>query len=260
MSGRSERDGSRTGRFAGKVALVTGAASGIGRATALRLAEESAALVVCDVQSEALEQTAKDARELGAEAVAQLCDVTDPAAARAAVTRASAEFGRLDVLCNVAGILHWHHSHELPLEVWNRVMEVNVTGTFLVTQAAIPALLETGGNVVTVSSTAALAGQAWTLAYSASKGAVLSMMKTLAVEYAEQGIRFNAVCPANIETPIQETFQLPEGANPKLLRRITSLSKARPPEDCASVIAFLASNDAIHVNGEHVRVDGATLS
>ena len=199
-------------------------------------------------------------RALGAEAVAQLCDVTDPAAARAAVTRASAEFGRLAVLCNVAGILHWHHSHELPLEVWNRVMEVNVTGTFLVTQAAIPALLETGGNVVTVSSTAALAGQAWTLAYSASKGAVLSMMKTLAVEYAEQGIRFNAVCPAHIETPIQETFQLPEGANPKLLRRITSLSKARPPEDCASVIAFLASNDAIHVNGEHVRVDGATLS
>ncbi len=250
-------------RFAGKVAMVTGAASGIGRATALRLADEGATLLLLDVQAEALTQTAKDARQRGArgaEVTTDLCDVSDPEAARASVQKCLDACGRLDVLCNVAGISHWHHSHELPLEVWNRVLTVNLTETFLMTRAALPGLLESKGNIVNVSSTAALAGHPWLLAYSASKGAMLAMTMTLAVEYAQQGLRVNAVCPGSILTPMRDDFTLPEGANPKLLRRISSLTEPRPPEDCASVIAFLASDDAAHVNGEHVRVDGATLS
>jgi NAD(P)-dependent dehydrogenase (short-subunit alcohol dehydrogenase family) len=238
-------------RFEGKVALVTGAASGIGRATMERLVAEGARVVAVDVQ----------AVDAGDQVVGLAGDVSDPATAARAVAAAVDRFGRLDVLANVAGILRTAHTHEHSLEVWDQVLAVNLTGTFLCCRAAIPVMLEGGGGaIVNTSSTAALAGHPWAAAYSASKGGVLALTRVLAVEYAKRGIRANAVCPGSITTPITGDFDFPEGADGKLIHRIMSITRPEGPEVVAAAIAYLASDDARHVNGESLRVDGGTLS
>jgi NAD(P)-dependent dehydrogenase (short-subunit alcohol dehydrogenase family) len=247
-------------RFEGKVVLITGAASGIGRATAERLAEEGAKVVCADVQAEALEDTAKRVRELGSEVHSLLCDVSEPEAVSSAVRDTVERFGALHSVCNSAGVLRFGHTHEFPLEQWQRILSVNLTGTFLMCRAAIPHLLECGGNIVNIASTAALAGHPWTCAYSASKGGVLALTRGIAVEYGKQGLRANAVCPGSVTTPMHEEFSLPEGADIKLLKRIMPLDKFRGPETVAGAVAFLASDDAAHINGVALRVDGATLT
>jgi NAD(P)-dependent dehydrogenase (short-subunit alcohol dehydrogenase family) len=160
----------------------------------------------------------------------------------------------------VAGILHMEHTHELDLEDWNRVIAINLTGTFLMCKAALPHLLASGGNIINTSSTSALAGLPWGAAYGASKGGVLALTYALAVEYGKQGIRVNAVCPGSIMTPMTTRGALPEGADMSLLRRVVPIDKPRGPETVAGVMAFLASDDAVHINGEKIRVDGGTLS
>jgi NAD(P)-dependent dehydrogenase (short-subunit alcohol dehydrogenase family) len=247
-------------RFEDKVVLVTGAASGIGRATAERLAAEGARLLLADLQGPALEQTAKQVREAGADAHAVLCDVADPAAVQSCVAEAIARYASLDVLCNIAGILRFGHTHEFPLDAWTRILAVNLTGTFLMCREALPHLLRSRGNIVNMGSTAALAGHPWASAYSASKGGVVALTRTLAVEYGKQGLRANAICPGSISTPIQEAFHFPEGADRKLIYRMMPLDEFRGPETVASTVAFLASADAAHINGVALRVDGATLS
>jgi NAD(P)-dependent dehydrogenase (short-subunit alcohol dehydrogenase family) len=250
-------------RFEGKVALITGAASGIGRATAQRLAAEGAAVVCSDVQAEAVEETAKLVSEAGGTADALYCNVADPESVATAVRETLDRFGGLHVLCNIAGILQFGHTHEVSLDDWNRILGVNLTGTFLMCREALPHLLangEAGGCIVNTASTAALAGHPWTAAYSASKGGVLSFTYGLAVEYGKQGLRANAVCPGSITTPISDAFELPEGADRKLLYRIMPLDRFRGPESVSGAIAFLASGDAAHINGVGMRIDGATLS
>jgi NAD(P)-dependent dehydrogenase (short-subunit alcohol dehydrogenase family) len=247
-------------RFENKVVLISGAASGIGAATAERLADEGASLLVCDVQREALEAQAKKVEEKGVEVHAMLCDVSNPAEVEETVAATIARFGKLDVLCNVAGILQFGHTHEYALEDWNRIIGVNLTGTFLMCRAALPHLLETRGNIVNMGSTAGLRGHPWTCAYSASKGGVHALTAGIAIEYGRQGLRANTVCPGSIETPITKAFELPEGADRKLVYRIMPLDEPRGPETVASTVAFLASDDAAHINGVTLRVDGATLS
>ncbi|HEX4822318.1 MAG TPA: SDR family NAD(P)-dependent oxidoreductase [Acidimicrobiales bacterium] len=235
-------------RFEGRVAIVTGAASGIGRATADRLADEGATVVRADVAKEGLDDDAI------------VGDVSDPSFAPLLVAQTVDRHGRIDVLANVAGILRTANTHEHPLDTWDQVLAINLTGTFLCCRYAIPELLKTRGNIVNVSSTAALAGHPWAAAYSASKGGVLALTRTIAVEYGRRGVRCNAVCPGSIQTPITKDFDFPEGADMDLVRRIMALDKARGPETVAAAIAFLASDDAAHVNGDELRVDGGTLS
>ena len=246
-------------RFEGRVALVTGAGSGIGRATVVRLSSEGAAVVAVDVTEDGLAETAK---ECGEKAVVDTVvgDVSDRTLAARVVADLLERHGRLDVLANVAGILRTANTHEHNLDVWDQVLAVNLTGTFTFCQAAIPALLPTKGNIVNVSSTAALGGHPWAAAYSASKGGVLALTHVIAVEYAKQGLRCNAVAPGSIKTPITKQFDFPEGADFKLVERIMAIDHPRGPETVASTIAFLASDDAAHINGEHIRVDGGTLS
>jgi NAD(P)-dependent dehydrogenase (short-subunit alcohol dehydrogenase family) len=241
------------------VALVTGAGSGIGRATVHRLVDEGATVLAVDIAADGLAETAATASRPGA-VTAHPGDVTQPDLAPAAVAAASALAGRLDLLVNAAGILRFEHSHEADLDAWERVLAVNLTGTFRFCRAAIPALLDGGGAIVNVASTSSHFGHPWAAAYAASKGGVLALTKTLAVEYAKQGLRANAVCPGSIETPITAQFHLPDGADPKLLRRIMSPTGMAAPAVVAAAIAYLGSDDATHVNGEDLRIDGATHS
>ncbi|MSP17156.1 MAG: SDR family oxidoreductase [Myxococcales bacterium] len=232
-------------RFENKVALVTGAASGIGKATAARLAEEGATVATIDITEGA------DFR----------CDISDEAEVAATVTAILARFDRLDVVCNVAGVLRADHTHELSLENWNRIIRVNLTGTFLMCRATLPHLVKTKGNLVNTSSTAALGSHPWMAAYAASKGGILSMTRSIAVEYAKQGVRANCVCPGGVATPLHAQFRMPRGADPELLRGALPLTMPYAgPEHAASVIAFLASDDARYINGVEIRADGGALS
>lgn len=238
-------------RFEGRTAVVTGAASGIGRATVERLVAEGGTVVAVDIR-----------RPEGLQHVDTIVgDIGDPAVSQEAVGRAVEQGGGLDVLANVAGILRTARSHEHRLDVWDQVLRVNLTGTFLACQAAIPAMLERGGGaIVNTSSTAGLAGHPWAAAYSASKGGVLALTRTLAVEYARDGIRTNAVCPGSIDTAIANDFEFPDGVDTRLVKRMMALDHPRGPDTVAAAIAYLASDDAAHVNGESLRVDGGTLA
>lgn len=246
-------------RFEDKVAIITGAASGIGRATALRLASEGAAIYCVDLQEDMLNDTAAQVRELGAKAEISVCNVTEETQVKATVQGCVDIFGKIDHLTNMAGILRFDHFHELSLTDFNKIMAVNVTGCFLICREAIPHLIETQGNIVNAASTSALKGVPWAVAYSGSKGAVLAMTRSMAVEYADQGLRANCVCPGDIETPMTSpTF--PEGADLAKFQRNMSLTGFKGPEVVAGVIAMLASDDGKHITGEYIRMDGGALS
>jgi meso-butanediol dehydrogenase / (S,S)-butanediol dehydrogenase / diacetyl reductase len=231
-------------RFEGKVVLVTGAASGIGKATATRLAEEGGTVVTLDV----------------ADGVDIKCDISDEQQVADAMAAVIAKHDRLDVLCNVAGVLRSDHTHEIKLADWDRIIRINLTGTFLMCRAAIPHLLKSKGNIVNTSSTSALGSHPWMAAYAASKGGILSMTRVIAVEYAKQGLRANCVCPGGINTPLHGQFRMPKNADLELLRGAMPLVPQVGPEYAASVIAFLASDDAKYMNGAEIRADGGALS
>ncbi len=139
-------------------------------------------------------------------------------------------------------------------------MQVNLTGTFLMCKAALPHLIESSGNIVNTSSTAALAGLPYGAAYAASKGGVQALTRALAVEYAKRGVRANSVCPGSVQTGMTSRSILPEGMDFSLIQRLIPLDQPRGPETVAGVIAMLASEDAAHINGEEIRVDGGTLA
>ena len=262
-------------RFEGKVALITGAASGIGRATAERLASEGASLFLVDVSKAGLEETVKRCKQsaqrgeaersnpgtaAGAAVEGTPCDVSREEEVNDAVARCLDRFGQLDVLVNVAGILLLAHTHETTLAQWQKVLDVNLTGTFLFCKAALPHLLASRGNIVNTASTSALNGMPYGAAYGASKGGVLALTRALAVEYGGKGVRVNAICPGSIKTPMGSGGNLPKDVNWELVKRAMPLDKPRGPEVVASVVAMLASQDGEHVNGESIRMDGGTLA
>jgi meso-butanediol dehydrogenase/(S,S)-butanediol dehydrogenase/diacetyl reductase len=242
-------------RFNGRVALVTGAASGIGRATAQRLAEEGAAVFIADIDDNGLGETAA-AMPADRSASARL-DVGDAANCQSVVDACIDRFGRLDVLCNIAGIPLCEHVTSITDAQWQRQLDVNLSGVFYMTRAALPELEKTGGNVVNMSSSAGLVGQAYNSAYCATKAGVLMFTKALALEYAHRGVRANAVCPGHVKTPLTANFSMPEGAEMSLMARLNSLLEGAEPEEIASAIAYLASEEARFVTGAALPIDGA---
>lgn len=247
-------------RFTGKVVLVTGAGSGIGRAAAERLAAEGGSVFCVDLNLDSATETVGLIAAAGGTALAHRCDVSDEAQVQACVDACVAEFGSLSVLVHMAGLLKFEWTHEMSLAAWQQVIDINLTGTFLLCRAALPHLIESQGNIVNAASTAALAGLPWGAAYSASKGGVLAMTRSMAVEYAKQGVRANAVCPGDIKTNMTVDISMPANMDPALLTRISSLNGPKGPEVVAGVIAMLASEDGAHITGESIRMDGGTLA
>jgi NAD(P)-dependent dehydrogenase (short-subunit alcohol dehydrogenase family) len=239
--------------------LITGAAAGSGRACAERLASEGASLFLTDVALEGLEETGKRASALGAVVETRRCDVGSEEEVNAAVEACVARFGRLDGLANIAGIILLERMEKITLAQFERVLRVNLTGTFLACKAALPHLLATKGAIVNTASTSALAGMPYGAAYGTSKGGVLALTHTIAVEYGKRGVRCNAICPGSIKTAMGSNV-LPSDPDWDLVRRAMPLDKARGPEVVASVVALLLSEDGVHINGESIRMDGGTLA
>jgi NAD(P)-dependent dehydrogenase (short-subunit alcohol dehydrogenase family) len=240
--------------------MVTGAASGIGRASAERIAAEGGSVFCVDLNGEALAAVVDDITGTGGEAAARVCDIASEQAVRDCVADCIARYGSLYALVNMAGLLRFDDTAELDAVAWQKIIDVNLTGTMLLCREALPHLVQTGGSIVNAASTAALAGLPCGAAYSASKGGVLAMTRSIAVEYAKRGVRANCVCPGDINTGMTGQIVFPPTMDHSLISRIMSLSGARGPEVVAGVIAMLASEDGIHINGEDIRVDGGTLA
>ncbi len=243
-------------RFTDKAVLVTGAASGIGRATALRLASEGATVFACDLDADGLETLRGEIAGAGGRAVVRPLDVRDRAACRSTVADAVASLGGLDVLCNVAGVLRGGRVTDVTDEDWDLLLAVNLTAVFTLSAAAVPALLERGGCIVNMASAAGLGGQAYTSVYAATKAGVVSLTKSMALEYGKQGLRVNAVCPGGVMTPMARSFQPPEDADRELFARLLPLVPPARPDEIAAAVAYLASAEARYVNGASLSIDG----
>lgn len=235
-------------RLEGKVAIVTGAASGIGRATAARFAAEGARVTAIDLDERAVHEA------LGKHVLALGADVANPAAVASAIAQTKSAFGRIDVLAHYAGITRDAMSWKMELDAWEDVLRVNLTGTFIVAKAVASEMRQagTGGSIVLTSSRSYL-GNIGQANYAASKGGVVSLMRTMALEYGKSNIRVNALAPGYIETPM--TAVIPQKLREAAIDT-TPLKRAGSADEVASVALFLASDDASYVTGVVLAVDG----
>ncbi|MEK2489709.1 SDR family NAD(P)-dependent oxidoreductase [Kitasatospora purpeofusca] len=250
-------------RFEGRNVLITGGGSGIGRATVHRILAEGGRVVAVDVSEDGLKSTLDRATADGTadRLTTAVLDVSDEAAVRTVVGEAVAALGGLDVLVNAAGILRSAHTHETSLDFWNRIVAVNLTGTFLMTREALPALLAGGkGVVVNFSSTSAAFAHPYMAAYAATKGGIQSFTHAIAAEYAKQGLRAVCVAPGSIDSGMTNNPGLPADADFGLLAKLSpALGQGfAGPETVAGVIAMLASDDGAFVTGTELRIDGGT--
>jgi len=246
----------------GKVAIVTGASAGIGKAAALALAEEGAAVVIADVAVERSEQVARDIRHKGGRARFVRTDVSDDASVAAMVERTVEELGGLDLAFNNAGIEGSPGvTHECAPENWHRTLAVNLTGVWSCMRHEIPPMLERGGgSIVNCSSVAGLVGFATIPAYVASKHGVVGLTKTAALEYAEQGIRVNAVCPGVIDTEMVTRFTGHQPDAEAALVASEPVGRMGHPEEIADAVVWLCSPRSSFVTGQAIAVDGGFVA
>jgi NAD(P)-dependent dehydrogenase (short-subunit alcohol dehydrogenase family) len=243
------------------VAVVTGSGSGIGRATARRLAAEGAAVACLDLAEDAIAAVTSEINDeaagAGGRAIALPCDVTDESAVARAVAAAKSELGEITNLCNIAGIGGFAHTPEQSLSGWDKIIAVNLTGTFLMCREVLPGMIEHGGAIVNTVSTAGIIGQPYSAAYCASKGGVKMLTKALAVEYMARGVRVNGVAPGGVDTPIIHNFGPPKDSDWKLIERLMTPIGFAYPHEIAGAFAYLGSHEADYVTGAILSIDGA---
>ncbi len=250
-----------TGRLDDAVALITGAGSGIGRSSAQLFAREGAIVAAADIDARAAADTVDLIETDGGNGVAFSVDVTDPASTEALAAAVLARFGHIDVLFNNAGIAGVGALHETSIDLWDRVMAVNVRGVFLVARAVLPAMIDArSGSIINMSSTIAEIGLADRASYAASKGAVLALTRQMQADYARYGVRVNALLPGTIHTPfvdryLAESYDDPVAGLAALKKRQLTGDLGRP-EDVAAAALFLASDESRFVLGSGMFVDG----
>jgi len=247
-------------RLRKKVAVITGAGSGIGRATALLFSEEGAKVAIVDIDKEMGQQTTDIIRKRGQEALFIPTDITDPSQVKSMVENVTHTYGRIDILVNNAGIYDQGDIVNTDEEKWDRIMNVNVRAAFLCCKYCIPKMIKTGGGVIiNVSSEAGIVAIKNQVAYNVSKAGLISLTKSIAVDFAPQNIRANCVCPGTTETPLV-TAALTEQAHPEKIRR--ELEETRPanrlgkPEEIAYGIVYLASDESPYATGAVLSIDG----
>lgn len=253
------------GRVGGKVALVTGAASGIGRVCAETLAREGARVALVDIDVEGARNVVDGIAAAGGESIALQADVSVEAEIEAAVAEAAASLGGLHVLLNNAAITDPRHQRrdasllELEVEVWDRTLAVDLRGAMLACKHAVPRMLESGGgSIINISSNSALAGDTSLMAYASAKGGLNSLTRSVATEFGKQGIRCNAVSPAHIDSPSLRANLAPEVV--EMLREQCLTTRLGTPQDVANLVLYLASDEAAFITGQVMRVDGGALS
>jgi len=249
-------------RFVGKRAIVTGAASGIGKASAVRLAEEGAHVICTDIQEEALNATVKEIRDAGGKADAVVADISQWETVEAMIESAVEKLGGgLDILVNVAGMGGFVRTELEDPKRFDKLLSINLYGPFYTVRAAVKYLLESKGNVVNVASIAGVAAHPYAAAYCASKGGLVMMTKALAMEYAATGVRFNAICPGGIKTPMLKVFDpstVPD-ANMQLFMRMMMLNgRFADPSEIAGTVAYVASDEASFMTGSVLLNDGGS--
>jgi meso-butanediol dehydrogenase/(S,S)-butanediol dehydrogenase/diacetyl reductase len=243
-------------RFDDKTALLTGVASGVGRATALRLASEGAQIYGLDVNADGMLETQADIEADGGTMTGRTTDVRVVAECRAAVEDCVAEFGGIDILGNIAGIANQRHVHQVTEEDWDLMNDINVKGMFFLTQAALPHVIEREGNIINIASNAGLMGQAYTVPYCATKGAVVNMTRALAMEFVKHPIRINAIAPGGIDTPLIHNFEIQADVDFDLMQPYMGFRAASTPEQIAALFAHVASDEAGNIHGSIISADG----
>lgn len=231
-----------------RVAFVTGAASGIGAATATRLRSEGCTVVGFD--------------RVGGDGIIQ-GDVSDPDSIASAVAATVEHHGRIDIACNIAGVLRMAPLEEIDLDEWHQMIAVNLTGPFLVSRAVLPHLVQSSGCMVNVGSISGLHGQPYNAAYCASKGGIVQLTRSLAVEFANRGVRINCVCPGPVDTPMVRGSTVPSGdqIDPRALARMMPLvAGVIDPSEIAAAINYLASEDAVSITGSTLVIDRGILA
>ncbi len=243
----------------GRVVLVSGGGSGIGEAIVRRLLDGGYRIAALDLKPERLASLAVTLQDPACLEIYR-CDVSSEQDVDSSVSATMARWGRIDALITVAGLLEFAHAADTSKKVWDHMLAVNLTGTFLMCRAAIPHLLATRGAIVTTASTAALAGLAYGSAYAASKGGIIAFTRALAVEYAKRGIRANCVCPGAVDTPMTQNLGIPQDADFSLIARQMALTSTANPDAIAGIYSYLISPDSVHMTGEVVRIDGGMLA
>lgn len=251
------------GRFTDRTAYITGAASGLGRATALLFAREGAQVFAVDINGDGVVETVNAIRAEGGVARGGVCDVSDLESVQASVEYMAETFGSVQLLINVAGVGRAARFEEIDEGEWARTLAVNLTGVFHTTKAALPHLLQhRGANIVNVASIAGLRGQAYCSAYSAAKAGMINFTRSLALEFASRNLRANCVAPAGIQTDMIGHFMPRQDFEPQLIAYYSppKPGKLWKPEYVANSIAFLASDEARMINGAVLVCDGGTLA
>ena len=255
-------------RFVGQVAVITGAASGIGKACAIRFAQEGANIACLDFNEEANQSAAAECQKLGVEAIAHTCNVTDAKSLKAAVEATMAQWGRVDILVAAAGIYSGSPLPEVSLEQWQRLININLTGVFLSNQAVVEIMMkQTSGSIINISSMAGKTSWPASAEYSASKSGVIGLTRSVAMELAPFGATANAVCPGNTLTEMVKNVATEignrDGMTPEKWLQMRAndcpMKRLAQPWEIAGVVAFLASKDSRYLTGQAIEVDGGMV-